>query len=102
MAEPGPFARTLIRLYLMLATAGAVIALPCLVMFGWYGFEFTKSEWPGNWFGWACYALFSAVLVGGPFIGWPLFRRGRPWWALAVSALGFLIAPLIALGLLFG
>jgi len=91
-----------IRLYLLVATIGAVISVPFLLFIGWFAWEFTKEEWPGNWLGWAFYVLFGVILVAGPFIGRMLFKRDRPVLALAVSAFSFLLAPLLVAGMLVG
>lgn len=99
---PSNAARFLIRIYLLIATVGAVISAPLLLFLGWIAWAFTKAEWPGNWVGWAFYVLFSLVLVAGPFVGRALYKRGRTAWALAVSGMAFVLAPLIVAAMIFG
>jgi len=95
---PAP-AHYLIRLYLLIAVVGAVFSAPLLAFIGWMAWSFTRDAWPGNWIGWLFFALFSVILICGPFVGRRLYKRGRHLTGLGVSLFSFLVAPMIVAGM---
>jgi membrane protein DedA with SNARE-associated domain len=92
----------LVRTYLWVATLGAIIAVPGLVMFGWWASSSVKSSAPPDWVSWTVYVAIGAAIVIGPVLGWRLQKRGKPIAAMGVSLFAFLLAPLLIAGMLSG